>query len=77
MYRKEVRNFIEKTRVMVFSWGKKDYSKFHFLFRNNEIEIVEQYKYLGVFLFYNGNFKHAAENLYQKGLKHLMDWKIN
>ena len=28
-----------------------------------------KYKYLGVTFFYNGNLKHAADYLYNKGLK--------
>jgi hypothetical protein len=36
-----------------------------------EIEIVEKYKYLGIIIYFNGNFKHAAEHLYNQSLKAL------
>ena len=39
------------------------------MIHKSEIEIVENYKYFGVVLFYNGDLKHIAYHLYQKGLK--------
>lgn len=57
----------DKTKIMIFSNKKVKYPKF--LFNGNEIEIVDEYKYLGILLTYNGNLKHAANYLYNKSLK--------
>ena len=54
---------ITKTKVMVFSKGKRKVSQ------------LEKYKYLGVILSYNGNLKHAAEHMYNKGLKAVFSLK--
>ena len=39
------------------------------------IEITDEYKYLDVTFFYNGNLKHAADDLYNKGLKAMISLK--
>ena len=49
---------------MLFSKGKLKYDKFDFLYSGCKIDIVDQYKYLGIIFFFNGNLKHAAEDLY-------------
>jgi hypothetical protein len=54
---------------MIFSKGKKDYSKYQFFQNNSQIEIVERYKYLDIVFYFNGNLKHAADDLYNKALK--------
>ena len=51
---------VTKTKVMVFSKGKRKLSQFNFTIDNQHIEAVEKCKYLGVILSYNGNLKHAA-----------------
>ena len=51
---------LNKTKIMI-----------HFFYDNLEIEIVERYKYLGIIIYFNGNFKHAAEHLYNQSLKAL------
>ena len=66
---------IEKTKVMIFSYDKADASLHKFTFNGSEIEIVHKYKYLGIILHYNGNFKHAAEHMYQKSLKAIFSLK--
>ena len=49
---------IAKTKIVIFSRGKvRKYPKF--LMDSNEIEVVEQYVYLGVLFNYNGSFKKA------------------
>ena len=60
---------INKTKAMIFSKGKKDFKKFKFTFQDLPIDIVEKYKYLGIIFYFNGNLKHAADDLYNKGLK--------
>jgi hypothetical protein len=42
---------------------------YHFFQNNSQIEIVERYKYLGIVFYFNGNLKHAADDLYNKALK--------
>jgi hypothetical protein len=66
---------IAKTKVMVFSKGKRKLSQFNFTIEDQHIEAVEKYKYLGVILSYNGNLKHAAENICNKGLKAVFSLK--
>ena len=55
---------ISKTKIIIFSKGKRKWSNFRFMMINDQkIEVVEKYKYLGVILAYiiiNGNLKHAA-----------------
>jgi len=60
---------ISKTKIIIFSKGKRKPSQDKFLINEQEIEVVEKYKYLGVILTYNGNLKHAADHMYAKGLK--------
>ena len=62
---------LNKTKVIIFSKGKKDFSKFSFSINGCTIEIVEKYKYLGIILYFNGNLKHAADHLYNQSLKAL------
>jgi hypothetical protein len=45
---------LKKTKIMIFSKGKKDYSKYYFFQNNSQIEIVERYKYLGIVFYFNG-----------------------
>ena len=59
----------EKTKVMVFSAGKIKTDNIKLTLNKSDIEIVDNYKYLGILLSYNGNFKHAADHMYQKSLK--------
>ena len=66
---------IAKTKVMVFSKGKRKLSQFNFTMQDQHIEAVEKCKYLGVILSYNGNLKHAAENMCNKGLKAVFSLK--
>ena len=49
--------------------AKIEMSLLKFTFKDSETEIVYKYKYLGTMRHYNGNFKHAAEHVYQKSLK--------
>ena len=67
----EVESKFKQNKVMIFSKGHKNFKKFHFFYNNLEVEIVEKYKYLGIIIYFNGNFKHAAEHLYNPSLKAL------
>ena len=58
---------IDKTKIMIFS--NKKVKNLTFTLNGNTIETVDEYKYLGIILSYNGNLKHAAKYLYDKSLK--------
>ena len=60
---------------MVFSKDKRKFSQFNFTIDNQHLEAVEKYKYLGVILSYNGNLKHAAEHMCNKGLQTVFSLK--
>ena len=60
---------ISKTKIIIFSKGKRKWSNFRFMINDQKIEVVEKYKYLGVILAYiiiNGNLKHAADQLFDR-----------
>ena len=55
----------KKTKVLVFSRGKiRNIPQFSF--NNNNLEVVFDYNYLGVTFNYNGKFRVAQKNLYDK-----------
>ena len=56
----------EKTKVMVFSAGKIKTDNIKFTLNKSDNEIVDNYKYLGILLTYNGNFKYAVDHMCQK-----------
>ena len=60
---------ISKTKIIIFSKGKRKWSNFRFMINDQKIEVVENYRYLGVILTYNGNLKHAADQLCNEALK--------
>ena len=55
---------ISKTKIMIFSRGRQS-KKFHFFFNSTELEIVPDYKYLGIYLSRTYSYikakKHIAE----------------
>ena len=52
---------LEKTKVVIF--GAKKTDKFKFVYQNNELEITENYKYLGLIFSNNGSFLKARQHL--------------
>ena len=57
---------VSKTKITVFSRGKiRKIPKF--FFGENELEVVGQYKYLGLIFNYNGKFTEAKKQLVVKG----------
>ena len=56
---------VEKTKVVVFRNGGKIHHNEHWIYDNVGLEIVNEFKYLGLLFNYNGKFlnmqKHAAE----------------
>ncbi len=59
---------IPKTQVVVFKRGGQVPRKEKFDWRGVELEVVKEYKYLGVVFTSTGVFKRQAENAVQKGL---------
>ena len=60
---------LTKFLTVIFSKGRRKYENYHFTYKgNNRIEITDNYKYLGITLFYNENLKHAEDDLYNKVL---------
>jgi hypothetical protein len=66
---------VKTCRTCCEFFQKEDYLLFNFTIDNQHIEAVEKYKYLGVILSYNGNLKHAAEHMCNKGLKAVFSLK--
>jgi hypothetical protein len=46
------------------------------MINDQKIEVVENYRYLGVILTYNGNLKHAADQLCNIALKATFSLKL-
>ena len=60
----------QKTKVMVFARSKARLKKMPiFKYGNENIEVVEDYTYLGIKFNWNGKFDKAKKELYKKGLK--------
>jgi exonuclease III len=57
-----------KTKIIVFS-PRQTISSYIFTTGGNPLEIVNEYKYLGVIFRSNGSFDAAQQNLYHRGLK--------
>ena len=53
---------IQKTKVLVFSSGRIP-KNLNFFFKNQEIEIVTEYKYLGVYVARSGSFLRAKKHI--------------
>jgi hypothetical protein len=61
----------DKTIVIIFNKGTKNFDKMNFYCGESKVEITEKYKYLVLIFNYNRNLKHSAEDLYikKRGLK--------
>ena len=60
---------ISKTKVIVFNKSGKLLKGFSFTYMQMAIEIVQEYKYLGIIFKPSGVFSHAIKYLYNKALK--------
>lgn len=60
---------IEKTKVLIFSKGRV--SKRIFLYRDVPLEIVNEFKYLGVIMSRSGSFKSTKKHLTEQASKAL------
>ena len=66
---------ISKTKVIVFSKGKRKTDNLKLYIENKKLEVVGKYKYLGVIVSYNGNLKFTAEQLCNKSLNAVFSLK--
>lgn len=62
---------IEKSQVMIFNKSGKVFKKIRFIYDNSELEITDEYKYLGVLFKPSGSFTKANEYLCKKARKAL------
>ena len=51
----------DKTKILIFGGRKRSNTRFHFTLGDNVIEMVDKYKYLGVFFSQSGNFLNAKK----------------
>ena len=58
----------DKTKIMIFGKGKQP-SNIHFIYDGHELEIVKNFKYLGVFFSRKGFAYYNIEQLHDKGIK--------
>ncbi|XP_045185370.2 uncharacterized protein LOC123543357 [Mercenaria mercenaria] len=56
---------VNKTKVMIFEKGR--HTHFGFYLYNNRIELVDAFKYLGVYLYKNGNWNRTQKRIAQHG----------
>ena len=59
---------VEKTKVVVFGKGRQP-QNLHFVYDRNDIEIVDTFKYLGVFFNRTGSYNYHIKQSYDKALK--------
>lgn len=58
-----------KTKIVIFSRGKPKKAPPKFAYGDSFLEIVDEYKYLGVIFNYNGTFKKSQTDLIKKAKK--------
>ncbi|MCG8429717.1 MAG: reverse transcriptase family protein [Candidatus Omnitrophica bacterium] len=66
---------IKKTKVMIFNKGGCKIKRYSFNIDNNEIEVIQNYCYLGINFCSAGTFKLALNNLHDKAKKALFKLK--
>jgi len=60
---------INRTKVIVFGTNKRGIRNFNFTIAGNNIEIVDSYKYIGVYFSSNGSFYKARSHLVSQARK--------
>lgn len=65
----QLRVNINKTKTMIFSNRNKDLSHITFKYKNDILEHVKEFKFLGNLITQNGNLQSSAEALAKKALK--------
>ena len=58
-----------KTKITIFGGRKVQKEKFTFKYNGKDLELVDEFKYLGVTFKYNGNFELCKKNLYEQASK--------
>ncbi len=53
----------KKTKITIFTKTKSEADNYNYRFKGEKIEIIEEYKYLGAVMNYNGSFKACQEQL--------------
>lgn len=66
---------MDKTKVIIFNKGGSRITKFRFRFMDNDIEIVNNYCYLGIIFSASGSFTKACDALYDKAMKAFYKFK--
>jgi exonuclease III len=66
---------LNKTKVIIFNKGGHNIKKFNFTYKNNQLEIVSNYCYLGITFSSTGNFRLGLESLTDKANKALFKLK--
>ena len=61
---------ITKTKILIISKGRPNLN-LHFHYNNSEIEIVAEYKYLGIYLSRSGNYRTAKRHIAEQAEKAL------
>ena len=61
---------VSKTKIVIFGRGRPS-ENLHFFFENNEILIVNEYKYLGIILSRSGSFRSNKKHLAEQANKAL------
>ena len=60
---------IDKTKIVIFNKGGCKIKRFKFTYKENIVEIVNSYQYLGLVFNSNGNFNQTVNVLHDQGRK--------
>lgn len=66
---------LSKTKVMIFNKGGHNIKRFGFTYKGQNVEIVQQYCYLGIVFTSSGSFKAAGESLLDRARRALFKLK--
>jgi hypothetical protein len=53
---------VDKTKIMIFSKSKHKAENYNFQYNSKEVELVHEFKYLGIVFSYNCNFKNCISH---------------
>jgi hypothetical protein len=56
-----------KTKVLVFSWGRQRH--YEFFYKTDKLEVVSDYKYLGIYFSRSGSFQKAKQEITKQATK--------
>lgn len=59
---------VEKTKVLIFSKGRPN-RNYNFVFNDKQLEIVNEYKYLGIYMSRSGSFLKTKKYIAEQGSK--------